>query len=90
MRPARLAEAADLVVALRLQAARQATGKDRDLRDADPERLGHDAEGLARANHLHDVILGGPFALGAAAGRRLLAGERDIRRIAQQPGAQRA
>src|SRR5438093_6310041 len=44
MRPALGTQAADLLVALRLHAAREAAGQDRGLRDADAEGLRHHAQ----------------------------------------------
>src|SRR5437773_1951663 len=44
MRPALGTQAADLLVALRLHAAREAAGQDRGLRDADAEGLRHHGE----------------------------------------------
>src|SRR5205823_6889585 len=57
MRPALATQAADLPVALRLHAAREAAGQDRGLRDADAEGLRHHAQRASLPDHLHDLVL---------------------------------
>src|SRR5438552_15263037 len=89
MRPALATQAADLPVALRLHAAREAAGQDRGLRDADAEGLRHHAQWASLPDHLHEPGLGrGPPASAHAATARRHLGQRQRGRVAQQPAAQ--
>src|SRR5262249_28617155 len=58
VRPAGAPEPSNLVVALRLDPAREPTGENRRLRDADAERLGDDAQRPSLTDHLNDLVLG--------------------------------
>src|SRR6185503_2276229 len=90
VRPAALAQAADLVVAFCLDAARKTAGEDRRFRDADAKSLGDDAERTSLADHLHDLVLGGSGTphTDAPAGERSLGSGGKRGRITEQSCAQ--
>src|SRR5436190_1097058 len=96
MRPALGTQVADLPVALRLHAAREAVGQDRCLRDADAEGLRHHPQRAPLPDHLHDVALRRRLATRPDAAsarlprrrRRVAQRRRGRGRVAQQPPAQ--